>query len=96
VAEGRYRIVALEWTQGREPQAVRLHLEPLAAANAAAFALLLPPTTVDDSRLGVGDVVQARHRVYGIEFARADTQQPFFLALDDAWQRGLRTTPVGG
>lgn len=94
VAEGGYRIVEVAEAADRPAGGVRLKLEPLQPGHGAAFALVLPQAAYDDSRLGVGDVVQARHRHYGIEFARADSMRPFFLALDDAWHRELRTTPV--
>jgi hypothetical protein len=34
-------------------------------------------------------VVTARHRPYGVEFARADTREPFFLLLADDWRHEL-------
>ena len=38
--------------------------------------------------------MSARHRPYGIEFARRDTQQAFFLVLADAWHRDLETRVI--
>jgi hypothetical protein len=39
-------------------------------------------------------VVSARNRDYGVEFARADNRQPFFLVLEDAWYQELASNPV--
>ena len=93
VAEGRYRIEAVAAVTG-EPETVRLNLQPL--DGGAAFSLLIPQATYDGARLGVGDAVRAATRPYGTEFARADTGQAFFLVLDDAASRDLRTRPVAG
>jgi hypothetical protein len=41
-----------------------------------------------------GDVVQVNERAYGYEFAYADTQRPFFLALQDEWYRELGSRKV--
>ena len=93
VAEGRYRIEAVAAVTG-EPETVRLNLQPL--DGGAAFSLLIPQATYDGARLGVGDAVRAAPRPYGTEFARADPGQAFFLVLDDAASRDLRTRPVAG
>ncbi len=92
-AAGRYRIEAVAAVPV-QPGLVRLTLAPVDGGEA--IALLLPQASYDDSRLGVGDDVRAAPRPYGTEFARADTGRTFFLVLDDAASRDLRTRPVGG
>ena len=54
----------------------------------------LPQTIVEKQKLGLGDTVHAQHREYGFEFARADTQQAFYLVLADAWYNELAARPV--
>ena len=91
-AEGDYRVIDVAELADR-PGQVRLRLQPLAGAGEG-FLLQLPRTALDRSGVGVGQVVSARHRPFGIEFARGDTREAFFLALDDAWSRELQTRPV--
>jgi hypothetical protein len=101
VAEGPYKIIevaeALPRDGGTAP-AVRLKLQAqaqTAKAGGGDFFLYLPQAAYDRSRLGVGDVVLAQHRSYGLAFARDDSKEAFFLVLDDAWRRELQTKPVG-
>lgn len=49
---------------------------------------------VADGGLAPGQVVSARQRPYGYEFARSDTRVAFFLLLDDAWYRELQSVAV--
>ncbi|HZH05750.1 MAG TPA: hypothetical protein VEY69_03660 [Lautropia sp.] len=71
---------------------VRLTLEPLAAGgDAAGFRLDLPQRAFGERRLDPGDTISARHRPYGLEFARGDTRDAFFLVLADDWHRDLQT-----
>ena len=93
VAEGDYRITAVEAIAAR-PGMLRLTMEPLEAGVASGFALVLPGHAFDTRGVATGDVVSARHRPYGIEFARRDTQQAFFLVLADAWHRDLETRVI--
>lgn len=58
------------------------------------FDLVLPAATADAAGLAVGQVVRAEPQPYGIRFARADHAEPFFLALEDDWQRELAAQPV--
>jgi hypothetical protein len=91
VAEGDYRVAAVEEIGGR-PGMVRLTLEPLAAGgDAAGFRLDLPQRAFGERGLGPGDTISARHRPYGLEFARGDTRDAFFLVLADDWHRDLQT-----
>ncbi|MBC7941362.1 MAG: hypothetical protein H7Z19_16690 [Chitinophagaceae bacterium] len=103
VAQGDYRIVQVATVAGR-PGVLRLKLQPLVAAADRADAaaaeddgslyLTLPQLAFDRSRLGAGQVVTASQRPYGIEFARADNREAFFLVLADDWQRELQARPV--
>ncbi len=97
VAEGRYRIVDIAEARSANgaPERLRLTLAP-ESADGESFVLILPLETIAAGRLDRGDTVLATHRTYGVEFARGDTRQAFFLVVDDAWQRDLRTTPVKG
>ena len=54
----------------------------------------LPRETFAKQHLGRGDIVHAQHRVYGIEFARGDTREAFFLVLDDDWHGELAARPL--
>lgn len=94
VAEGDYRIVEVAELADR-PGMLRLTLQAAAdAAGQPAFFLYLPKRAAEQPRLARGDVISARHRPYGLEFARADTRQAFFLALADDWFRELDPRPV--
>jgi hypothetical protein len=91
-AAGDYRIEAVTVAADR-PGMVRLALQP-AADEGHAFVLVLPQRTAELQRLVRGDTVSVRERAYGLEFARADTRQAFYLVLADAWQHELDARPV--
>jgi hypothetical protein len=99
VAAGDYTVVEVLALAG-QPDRVRLKLQAAAdggggdASDAFSFYLLLPAPAYERSRLALGDTVVARARPYGLEFSRADTQQAFFLVLDDAWHRELAPRAV--
>lgn len=65
----------------------------LAGTDAARkpFAMFLPVQALQATPIAVGDVISAKPRPYGIEFARADTGRAFFLVLQDEWHRELQT-----
>jgi hypothetical protein len=88
---GDFRIEAV--AAADQPGKARLVLEPL-AAEGDGFVLTLPQAALDAQRLARGDTVRVRERAYGFEFARADTNQAFFLVLADAWHRELDPRPV--
>jgi hypothetical protein len=94
-AEGPYRIIDMAEAPALPGGGMRikLTLEPTAAlpAGTPGFVLVLPQADAERARLGRGDVVLATGRDYGLEFARADTREAFFLVVDDAWQRDLKT-----
>lgn len=93
VADGDYRVIEVAEAVGK-PGFVQLRLRA-EAAEAATFTLTLPVGALATPALGVGDVVHARNRPYGLEFARTlpatGAREPFFLALTDAAQRELRS-----
>lgn len=91
VAEGEYRVAAVDRIPGRQDM-LRLTLEPAATGEGAAgFRLDLPQRALGERPLVPGDSVSARHRPYGLEFARVRTGDAFFLVLADAWHRDLQT-----
>jgi hypothetical protein len=88
-AAGEYRIEAVTVDADR-PGMVRLALQPvLPSDERQPFVLVLPQRTVAQEGLVRGDTVSARARPYGIEFARAETRQAFFLVVADAWLQEL-------
>jgi hypothetical protein len=88
-AAGEYRIEAITVDADR-PGMVRLALQPvLPNDERQAFVLVLPQRTVAQEGLVQGDTVSARTRPYGIEFARGQTRQAFFLVVADAWLQEL-------
>ncbi|MBL8277196.1 MAG: hypothetical protein JNL93_10890 [Pelomonas sp.] len=87
-AEGRYRV-----TEVAQAEAGKLRLT-LARDGAAPVELTLPQQALAARAVRVGDDVQATPQVYGTAFAHADTGQPFYLVLDDAWHRELATRVV--
>ncbi len=96
VADGDYRVIQVADAAGR-PGMLRVTLRATAAADE--FALELPAQALAARGLAAGDVVQARNRPYGIEFAHAaQVQRPreaFFLVLADDWQREIAPRAVG-
>lgn len=94
VADGDYRIVKVAALVER-PGFMRLRLEAMpGVAGGQGFELELPQLAVERSRLAPGKVIGARQRPFGIEFASAETRQPFFLAVADDWMRELPSHPV--
>jgi hypothetical protein len=74
---------------------VRVRLQAVADASAEGeFFLYLPQQTAEQAQLAAGQLITARLRAYGLEFARTETKQAFFLALNDDWYRELQTNVV--
>lgn len=92
VADGEYRIIQIAATPER---AGRTRVTMLADDPQQRVVLDLPQSTFDQQALAAGDVMYARNRVYGIEFGRGDTRQPFYLVLADEWYGELASRPVG-
>ena len=88
VAEGDYRVVEVALLAER-PGLLRLQLQATAPAATAPIWLTLPEKALAGRALRNGDIVNARHRPYGIEFGHAPhAGQPrtaFFLVLADDW-----------
>jgi hypothetical protein len=95
-AEGAYRVDAVALVDG-QPDQLRLTLKPLApqAGHADTVQVDLPRRALGDQALAAGDRVQVTQRTWGLEFARAENREPFFLALADAWRDGMAARPVG-
>jgi hypothetical protein len=91
VLDGEYRVSAVDGVDGK-PDMLRLTMAPVAPTDGdEGFRLELPQGVLVTRPLIVGDRVDVRHRPYGLQFARADTRQPFFLVVDDDWHRDLQT-----
>ena len=91
VAAGPYRVIEVAEVAQR-PGAARVRLQALDGTRD--FALLLPAQAAQQARLEAGDLVDVRERAYGLQFARADAAEPFFLVLADAAWRELQSRPV--
>jgi hypothetical protein len=91
VAAGPYRVIEVAALPPGDG-AVRVRLQALDGGRE--FALRLPPAAAGQARLAAGDIVDVRERAYGLQFARADVREPFFLLLDDAAWRELQSRPV--
>jgi hypothetical protein len=94
VTDGDYKVIEVAALTDR-PGTVRIKLQAVADPGAdSEFFLYLPQQIIDKSSLGAGHIVAARQRPYGVEFARGDTRQAFFLVLDDAAYRDLKSNAV--
>lgn len=96
-AQGDYQVTAVAAVDGK-PGMLRV---TLVAADVGAdadagegFDLLLPQKAAAAGGVAVGQVVHAAPRPYGVEFARADNREAFFLVLQDEWYRELASNPV--
>ena len=94
VTSGDYEVIDVAAVPER-PGTVRMRLQAVADRSAESeFFLYLPQQIFDNSQLGAGQVIAARQRPYGLEFAKSDTRKAFFLVLDDAWYRDLPSHAV--
>ena len=94
VIDGEYRVAGIDATPGKAGTR-RLTLVPVdAAPGATGFRLDVPEQALGARPVGVGDRIRAQNRPYGVEFARVDVREPFFLVLDDASHRDLQTRVV--
>lgn len=96
-AAGDWRVIDVAALAER-PGTARLTLQALVegetGTGARTLTLDLPQRAVDRGAIGVGQRVVASARPYGIEFARGDNREAFYLVLDDAWHRELRSHAV--
>jgi hypothetical protein len=86
---GDYEVVEVALVPER-PGTVRMRLQAVADRGVEGeFLLYLPQQTFEQNQLGAGQVIAARQRPYGVEFAKGDPRQAFFLVIDDDWARDL-------
>jgi hypothetical protein len=95
VADGDYLVIEVAELAGR-PGMLQLKLQATTQpGDAGQVWLTLPQQALDRQGLAPGDVVSARQRPYGLEFARERTRESaagreaFFLVLADDWYREL-------
>jgi hypothetical protein len=91
VAQGLYQVtdIALE-NHPTRGELARLRLR----GDAGDFELLLPRTTQARHELAVGQTVAVSEADWGYRFSLQGQGQPFFLALNAAWQGSLQNKPV--
>jgi hypothetical protein len=94
-AAGDYKVIEVAEVAER-PGTLRMKLQPVAQADDAdhSFYLYVPAQTLAQSQVAAGQIVAARQRPYGVEFAKGDTGKAFFLVLHDAWHRELQSNAV--
>jgi hypothetical protein len=93
LAQGDYKVIQVAQV-APGLQDVTLQALAATAADGPQITLRVSDKVVTDGGLVVGQVVSARERPYGYEFARADTRVAFFLLLDDDWYRELQSVAV--
>lgn len=98
VAEGDYRVLQVVALADR-PGMLQLTLQatmpnPQGDGAAGTLWLTLPGQALARRAVAAGDVVSARQRPYGIEFAHAAPREAFFLVLTGDWPRDLDPQPV--
>jgi len=92
VGQGDYRVIQVAQVEAGT-QDVTLQAVPGTGASGE-FTLRVSDHAAQQGGLVVGQVVSARERPYGVEFARADTRTAFLLLLEDAWYRELQSVTV--
>lgn len=93
VAAGDYQVIDIAQALAK-PGTTRMTLRPVAGDKGGEFTLDVPDRALAARQVAIGAMVRVNERVYGYEFAYADTRQPFFLALQDDWYRELRSQKV--
>lgn len=94
VADGDYRVVEVA-EMAERPGMLRLKLQATARdGDAGELWLTLPRQALATRPLVAGEVVSARQRPYGVEFARGEPHEAFFLVLAADWPRELAPSPV--
>jgi hypothetical protein len=93
VAAGDYQVIDVAQAPAKV-NTTRLTLRAVAAGAVQDFTLDVPDRALAARQVAAGAVVHVNQRVYGYEFAYADTRQPFFLALQDDWYRELGSRQV--
>ena len=91
-AQGDYKVIEVAGVAER-PGMLRLHLQAtLKPGGEGILWLVLPQQVLAQRPIVPGDIVSARPRPYGVEFARAGVtsgREAFFLVLADDWHREL-------
>ena len=90
-ADGNYQIIDIDHTPGRAGS-TRVAMQ--AGDPQQRIVLDLPQEVFAKQGLARGDFVHAKNRSYGLEFARADTREAFFLVLEDAVYKELAARKV--
>jgi hypothetical protein len=97
VASGEYKLLEVA-VSNDQPGVVHLKMQAVAgqvgATGTGELVLSLPQAAFETSGLVAGDVIAARTRAYGMEFANGKTQAAFFLVLNDDTYRELASNPV--
>lgn len=93
MAAGAYRVIEIAQAPTKT-NTTRMTLRAVAAGAGQEFTLDVPDRALAARQIAKGELVQVNQRVYGYEFAYADTQRPFFLALQDDWYRELGSQKV--
>lgn len=89
VADGDYTVVDVAAAQAR-PGQLRLTLQ----RQGLTLFLYVPQEAVRQGGVAAGQVVAARQRPFGVEFAAGEPRRAFFLALHDGWLPELQTRAV--
>lgn len=93
-AQGQYKVIAMA-EMARRPNMIRVRLQALTREHE--FFLILPRQAAERGQLAAGEIVEVAQRPYGLAFTSVNTTadaSPFFLVLDDDWQRELKSRPV--
>lgn len=93
VAAGQYQVIGIAQAPAKA-DTTRMTLRATATGAVREFHLDVPNRALAARRVATGHLVQVNERVYGYEFAHADTNAAFFLALQDAWYRELGSKKV--
>jgi len=94
-ADGDYRVIDVAELAAK-PGLLQLTLQAT-QGEAHEFTLKLPREALGQRGIAVGDIVHARNRPYGLEFARLiddKTREAFFLVLADDWHKELDSRRV--
>ena len=93
VAAGEYRVIQVAQAPNK-PDTTRMTLRATAAGAVREFNLDVPNRALAQRPVAAGDAIKVSERVYGYEFAHADTRRAFFLALQDDWYDDLGSRKV--
>lgn len=93
VAAGEYRVIQVAQAPNK-PDTTRMLLRAAGPGAAREFTLDVPNRALAQRPVAAGDAIQVSQRVYGYEFAHADTHRAFFLALQDDWYDELGSRKV--